>query len=138
MINTGQEIKIPVSVGELIDKITILEIKKINIKDKSKLELISKELDMLFYIYNNKITNISIDSKKCQEYKEDLFIVNRKLWEIEDDIRTKEKANEFDEVFIQLARSVYYQNDKRFEIKKKINKLLGSEIEEVKSYQKYT
>jgi len=130
-------IKTPISVGELIDKITILEIKNINIKDKEKLEHINKELGELFYIYNNKINNISIDSHKCQEYKEELFIVNRKLWEIEDDIRKCEKIKDFGDIFINLARSVYYQNDKRFEIKNKINMLFNSNIVEVKSYNNY-
>ena len=126
-------IKIPISIGELIDKITILEIKNIKIKDKEKLKHISKELDELFYIYNNKISC----KEKCQEYKEDLYNVNYTLWGIEDAIRIKEKNDEFDEYFIELARNVYYQNDKRFELKNKINMLFNSNITEVKSYQSY-
>jgi len=126
-------IKIPISIGELIDKITILEIKYINIECKEKREHIWKELEALFYIYNNKISCID----KCKKYKEDLYIINNELWKIEDAIRIKEKNDEFDEYFIELARNVYYQNDKRFELKNKINMLFNSNITEVKSYQSY-
>ena len=123
-------IKIPISVGELIDKITILEIKNINIKDKEKLKHINKELEELFYIYNNKISC----NEKCQEYKEDLYFANRKLWEMEDDIRKCEEIKDFGDIFINLARSIYIQNDKRFELKNKINMLFNSNTMEVKSY----
>ena len=127
------KIKIPVSCGELIDKITILEIKYINIECKEKQEHVWKELEELFYIYNNKISCID----KCKKYKDDLSIINNELWKIEDDIRDKERKKEFDEDFIELARRVYKTNDKRMEIKNSINKLMSSDIIEHKSYKEY-
>lgn len=126
-------IKISVSIGELIDKITILEIKTTAIKDIVKLKHIEKELEELFYIYNNKLST----NNKCQEYKDELLITNKKLWKIEDDIRECERIKDFGDTFIKLARSVYYENDKRFEIKNKINVLYNSNIVEVKSYKVY-
>jgi hypothetical protein len=126
-------IKISVSAGELIDKITILEIKTTNITDIVKLKYIEKELEDLFYIYNNKL---SINNKS-QEYKSELLITNKKLWKIEDDIRECERIKDFGDTFVNLARSVYYENDKRFEIKNKINILFNSNIVEVKSYKEY-
>ena len=126
-------IKISVSIGELIDKITILEIKTTAIKDIVKIKHIEKELEELFYIYNNKLST----NNKCQEYKDELLITNKKLWKIEDDIRECERIKDFGDTFIKLARSVYYENDKRFEIKNKINVLYNSNIVEVKSYKVY-
>lgn len=126
-------IKISVSIGELIDKITILQIKTTAIKDIVKLKHIEKELEELFYIYNNKLST----NNKCQEYKDELLITNKKLWKIEDDIRECERIKDFGDTFIKLARSVYYENDKRFEIKNKINVLYNSNIVEVKSYKVY-
>ena len=126
-------IKISVSIGELIDKITILEIKTTAIKDIVKIKHIEKELEELFYIYNNKLST----NNKCQEYKDELLITNKKLWKIEDDIRECERIKDFGDTFIKLARSVYYENDKRFEIKNKINILYNSNIVEVKSYKVY-
>ena len=127
------QITIEVSVSELIDKITILEIKTTAIKDIVKLKHIEKELEELFYIYNNKLST----NNKCQEYKDELLITNKKLWKIEDDIRECERIKDFGDTFIKLARSVYYENDKRFEIKNKINILYNSNIVEVKSYKVY-
>lgn len=126
-------IKISVSIGELIDKITILQIKTTAIKDIVKIKHIEKELEELFYIYNNKLST----NNKCQEYKDELLITNKKLWKIEDDIRECERIKDFGDTFIKLARSVYYENDKRFEIKNKINVLYNSNIVEVKSYKVY-
>lgn len=120
-------ILIPVSIGELVDKLTILEIKREKINDITKLEKANKEYCELKKLYNNLYE---------EEYKE-LKQINLQLWEIEDNIRIKEKNKKFDEEFVQLARSVYITNDKRYEIKNKINIKSNSEINEVKSYETY-
>lgn len=128
------EILINISVGELIDKITILQIKKENITDLEKINKVSFELEKLENSLN------SFKTSKINELKvlmDDLKKINQKLWKIEDDIRLHEKDKEFNENFIELARSVYITNDKRFEVKNKINKLFFSDIEEVKSYEEY-
>ena len=118
---------IPVSNGELIDKLTILEIKKEKISNDEKLIKINKEFNELIKLF---------DTNFQYEYNE-LKKINLELWNIEDNIRVKEKNNEFDNEFIELARSVYKTNDKRFSIKNKINIKSKSEINEVKSYEKY-
>ncbi len=122
----------PISLGELIDKISILRIKKTNIKNQQKLSHIDKELNLLEGILKN-----SVSDKKIDEYLNKLIEVNSILWIIEDNIRECEKEKKFDEKFIQLARSVYQTNDKRSEIKLDINKYFGSTLVEVKSYEKY-
>ncbi len=119
-----------VSAGELIDKITILEIKKIKIKDTAKLADIEKELSSL----NATKIKFIPDESKISKLKDDLREINTKLWSIEDEKRVAEKNNEFGEKFIQLARNVYLFNDERARIKLKINNILGSNIKEVKSY----
>ena len=120
-----------ISAGELIDKITILEIKKEKISDEEKLAEVDKELTSL-----NKTLTISIgDQSKIIVYKNDLKNVNLKLWDIEDGKRSAEKNNKFDEKFIELARNVYKFNDERAKIKLAINNALGSNIKEVKSYK---
>jgi hypothetical protein len=124
--------KIEVSHGEIVDKLTILQIKKENITDPIKLENIIKEHDYLFSVVENDL-GISTLSP---EYLE-LLSVNKKLWVIEDDIRDKERVKEFDEDFISLARSVYYTNDVRAKIKKEINLKYSSGFIEEKSYQSY-
>ena len=119
-----------ISAGELIDKITILEIKKEKIIDKEKLIEVDKELVSL-----NKTLKKSInDESKISSFKKDLKNINLKLWDIEDGKRSAEKNNQFDEKFIQLARNVYKFNDERAKIKLKINEILGSNIKEVKSH----
>lgn len=123
--------KIEISNGELVDKVSILSIKLNKIKDENKLKNIRKEFDLL----NKYMTQIGIDEKNT-EYKE-LVKINTELWEIEDNIRIKEKQEEFDEEFIKLARSVYFQNDRRFELKKKINRVTNSMLVEEKEYVKY-
>ena len=120
----------PISLGELIDKITILEIKKEHMTG-IKLKNVNKELELLKFILDNK--NIDIDSELVANLK----IVNKKLWDIEDRIRVKEKMQEFDKEFIKIARSVYKENDIRSSIKKEINKQFNSEIVEEKSYRDY-
>ena len=119
-----------ISAGELIDKITILEIKKAKITYKSKLVEIEKELSSLNSALKNNITDLS----QISELKDSLKKINLRLWDIEDKKRNAEKENNFDKSFIQLARDVYKYNDERAKIKLKINNLLGSNIKEVKSY----
>ena len=120
----------PVSLGELIDKITILEIKQIHMTG-IKLKNVDKELKLLKNILQD--TNLEIDIDLINNLKE----VNKKLWEIEDNIRIKESNQKFDKEFIQLARSVYKENDKRASIKKEINQKYNSELVEEKSYNNY-
>ena len=121
---------IPVSIGELIDKITILEIKQIHMTGIKK-KNVDKELKLLKSLIQDK--NLEIDTNLMNNLKE----VNKNLWQIEDSIRIKEKNQEFDKEFIELARSVYKENDKRASIKKEINLQYHSELVEEKSYNKY-
>ena len=123
------EILCPVSLGELLDKISILRIKQQRIKDSTKLKHIGVELD--------RLTQAAGDLAPYGEFLQQFEKVNGELWEIEDAIRLKEKAKEFDEEFIRLARSVYRTNDHRFEIKNEVNRRFGSAIQEQKSYEKY-
>ena len=120
-----------ISAGELIDKITILEIKKEKISNKEKLVEVNKELNSLNETLKKYINNES----KISSFKNDLKNINLKLWDIEDGKRSAEKNNKFDEKFIELARSVYKFNDERAKIKLAINNALGSNIKEVKSYE---
>ncbi len=120
-----------ISAGELIDKITILEIKKEKISNKEKLVEVNKELDSL----NETLKKSIGDDSKILSFKNDLKNINLKLWDIEDGKRTAEKNNKFDEKFIKLSRSVYKFNDERAKIKLAINNALGSNIKEVKSYE---
>ena len=126
-------VELPVSIGELIDKISILLIKKNNIKDQNKIVYIDKELLSLQKILNDA----KLNSNKIDLYLKQLNDINAKLWDIEDRIRDFEKNNVFDKNFIELARSVYKNNDIRAKIKKNINKEFNSEIIEVKSYHNY-
>ena len=123
---------IEVSHGEIVDKLTILQIKKENITDPSKLDNIMKEYDYLLSVVENDL-GISTLSP---EYLE-LLSINKDLWVIEDDIRDKERVKEFDEDFVKLARAVYYTNDVRAKIKKEINLKYSSGFVEEKSYQSY-
>ena len=127
-----KNMKIEVSHGEIVDKLTILQIKKENITDPSKLDNIVKEYDYLLSIVENDL-EISTESP---EYLE-LLSINKELWVIEDDIRDKERDKVFDTEFIELAGSVYTTNDKRAEIKKEINLKYGSLFVEEKSYSNY-
>ena len=122
----------PISVGELMDKISILKIKKKNITDEKKLSFINEELQLLASTLNEAVQN-----NKINEFLDKLIEVNSKLWKIEDDIRLCEKNKKFDQHFIDLARAVYITNDKRSDIKLAINNHFGSTLVEVKSYMKY-
>ena len=125
-------ISTPVSVGELVDKISILHIKNINIKDVEKIKFIKEELALLNHTLDQHVNRHDI-----QEYLDALIEINSKLWVIEDDIRDCERNKNFDQKFIELARSVYFTNDKRSDVKLDINKKFGSQIIEVKSYEDY-
>lgn len=122
---------VPVSWGELLDKITILEIKQVRIQEEFAVINVRKELS---YLQNIVDRQASID-RVIGELRLSLKSINEKLWDIEDAIRVKEDKQEFDQEFIELARSVYKLNDKRAQIKKLINIELGSEIIEEKSYK---
>ena len=124
--------KIEVSHGEIVDKLTILQIKKENITNADKLVNINNEYDYLISVVENDL-GISTSSP---EYLE-LLSINKELWVIEDDIRDKERNKEFDDDFIKLARAVYYTNDVRAKIKKEINLKYSSGFVEEKSYQSY-
>ena len=119
-----------ISAGELIDKITILEIKKTKIKDSAKLKDVEKELSLLNDIFKKSIS----DHSKIKILIDKLKSINLKLWDIENEKRLAEKNNDFGEKFIELARSVYKNNDERSKIKSEINNILGSNIKEIKSY----
>lgn len=122
-----------ISVGEFLDKLTILQIKQDRIEDGPKKANINKELNVLTDIWQRS----SFSAGDINSDIEQLRQVNEKLWDIEDDIRAKESMGEFDEHFIQLARSVYITNDRRARIKKAINEKLGSGLVEEKSYKDY-
>lgn len=125
---------IPISWGELIDKITILEIKQAHIKSPTALTNINKELG-----YLNDILQINTGvSKLIKDFNQQLLDVNKRLWQVEDDIRDKELKQEFDSGFIELARRVYVLNDERAKLKKSINQALDSELVEEKSYKEST
>ena len=128
-----EDIIIPISSGELIDKISILKIKRKKIINKSKLQNINKELSLLNKIYKKNFKK----NKKILLYERKLIKINKKLWDIEDKIRFHESKKNFNQEFINLARAVYISNDERSEIKKKINKLTDSHIIEEKSYKSY-
>ncbi len=127
------KILIETSAGELIDKITILEIKKEKISEQKSLEIINKEFASLRNSMEKNL-NINDEIKKLWNQLKD---INLKLWEIEDAKRLAEKNKKFDEKFIELARNVYKYNDLRAEIKSKINQISGSDIKEIKQYTKY-
>ena len=130
MLNKSKKILTEISAGELLDKISILEIKLNNIKDKEKLVEINKEHKSL---EKTRKSNIEI-TESLQKLINQLSEINLKLWNIEEEKRICEKNGDFGKNFIQLSRNVYINNDKRAKIKSDINKLLGSNIKEVKSY----
>ena len=128
-------IQAPISLGELIDKITILEIKAVNIDDAAKLKNVTHELTILDEKVNSLLDTSGIE--KLSPLKASLKAINQELWIIEDDIRDCELAKDFSDKFIQLARAVYVTNDKRAAVKKDINLAFGSELIEEKSYKNY-
>ena len=130
MSNKLDKILAEISAGELIDKITILEIKKDKIADQTKQTEIDKELDSLNTTMNNSIK----EKSKVSSLRDQLKDLNLKLWDIESEKRLAEKNNDFGSKFIELARNVYKFNDERAKIKLKINQTLGSNIKEVKSH----
>jgi hypothetical protein len=128
--------KIEVSNGEIIDKYTILEIKLSQIKDENKLKNIQHEYDVLTPDVQS-IYAASKDEAHLKQLHNDLLTINKKLWDIEDDIRECERAKDFGQTFIDLARAVYYTNDDRSDVKKAINIFTGSDLVEEKSYEDY-
>jgi hypothetical protein len=125
--------KVPVSWGELFDKITILQIKLENLTLKSALENVEREHKQLYTIFLKNVSEETGATKLLEELKQ----INQKLWDIEDNIRDKERAKSFDDEFLQLARGVYFTNDERSRIKRNINDAFGSELVEEKSYSDY-
>ncbi len=126
------KIKADISIGELVDKITILEIKSIKIKNKDKLKNVKFELKIL-----NQILNKLDLTEDVLMAKKELYKINLEMWEIEDKIRIFEKENKFDDEFIELARKVYKTNDNRSRVKKKLNLLLSSDLIEEKDYASF-
>jgi transcriptional regulator of nitric oxide reductase len=129
-----ENIQVPVSPGEVLDKITILEIKSERMTDPEKVANVRGELALLRETWVKSVQEDDVVRRLHDALKE----INEALWEIEDDIRDKERVKEFDERFIELARSVYFTNDKRSQVKKELNLHLGSQIVEEKSYQDYS
>jgi hypothetical protein len=128
-----QDILVPISPGELLDKITILRIKSERMKDESKLANVRHELKLLEQTWSAAVPA----SANVRSDEQALAAVNTRLWDIEDEIRVLERQQRFDSAFIALARSVYIENDERAAIKKRINVALGSALVEEKSYQPY-
>lgn len=127
-------IKVELSYGEMLDKITILQIKSERMTDAAKVANVNKELNLLNDLWKTDEKSSVDIAKEIAELKK----INEALWDIEDDIRDKERAKEFDEKFIELARAVYVTNDQRANVKRVINEKLGSELVEEKSYADYT
>ena len=126
-------IDVPISLGELLDKISILHIKHKNINDDEKKKLVEIELELL----EKKLGLSDLDKNLIDKYIVRLTEINSKLWKIEDSLRDHERNKTFDKEFIELARSVYFTNDERSKVKLEINTTFGSKIVEVKSYEKY-
>ena len=128
-----KQILIPISPGELLDKITILEIKSARISSSEKLANVNRELGMLNQVWNDAVD----EDDALQQMRAEIKSINEALWDIEDDIRDEEREKRFGERFVELARSVYVTNDQRADVKKRINLHLKSDIVEEKSYQDY-
>lgn len=128
------KIKIEISVGELLDKLSILKIKKVKIEDSQKLLEINKELK---FLQETADVIRKTNEEEFDKFLSTLVSINTRLWDIEDEIRVYEKESNFNEKFISLARDVYFTNDERFDCKNRINKFFGSEVNEVKEYVDY-
>ena len=128
-----ENIQVPVSPGEVLDKITILEIKSERMSDPVKVANVRVELALLQQTWSQSVAPDPL----IQDLHDQLKKINETLWEIEDDIRDKERVKEFDAAFVELARQVYFTNDRRSRVKKELNLHLGSQIVEEKSYQDY-
>lgn len=125
-------ITIPVSVGEIIDKLSILHVKRLKIYNEEKLEYVNKEFELLY-----NISSYYLNNQVIENFYHQLVEINKKLWDIEDKLRVIESENNFDSTFIELARKVYFTNDERFRLKNEINLITLSEIREMKDYKKY-
>ena len=125
-------VTVPVSIGEMIDKLSILQVKKTKISDEVKLEFVNKEFQILHDLSSIYLKNIEIESLYHQ-----LIEINSSLWDVEDRLRIIETEKKFEGEFISLARKVYFTNDERFRLKNEINLITSSEIREVKDYVKY-
>jgi hypothetical protein len=125
-------IHVPVSVGEMIDKLSILHVKSIKITNEEKLILVNKEFELLY-----NLSSVYLNSSEIESLYHQLCNINEKLWDIEDELRILEVRKSFNVDFIELARGVYYTNDERFRLKNEINQITDSEIREVKEYVKY-
>ena len=125
-------VSIPVSIGEMIDKLSILQVKKTKISDETKLEFVNKEFEILYNLSSVYLNDIEIESLYNQ-----LVEINSSLWDVGNKLRVIEKEKRFEGEFISLARKVYFTNDERFRLKNEINLLTFSEIREVKDYVKY-
>jgi hypothetical protein len=125
-------INVPVSVGELIDKLSILQVKKKNVSNPEKLAYVNKEFELLYNLSAEYLNNMEIEN-----LYHDLVKTNSTLWDIEDRLRVLELSSKFEGEFIDLARKVYFTNDRRFELKNEINLLTSSEIREIKEYVDY-
>ena len=125
--------QVPISWGELFDKITILNIKLENLEEKNALKNVKIEHGQLYSIFNQVFS----ENTTANQLMTDLKLINQKLWKIEDMIRDKERSKIFDEEFIELARKVYFTNDERSRVKRNINEIFGSELIEEKSYADY-
>jgi alpha-glucuronidase len=125
-------ITIPISIGELIDKLSILYVKKTKISNIDKLNYINKEFELLY-----NFSSVFLNDDEVSKLYHELVDTNSKLWDIEDNLRVIENEKNFDSTFIELSRSVYITNDKRFKLKDKINTLTNSDIREQKDYANY-
>jgi hypothetical protein len=125
-------VTVPVSIGEMIDKLSILQVKKTKISDEIKLKFVNKEFEILHDLSSIHLNNLEIESLYHQ-----LIEINSSLWDVEDKLRVLEKEKKFEGEFISLARKVYFTNDERFRLKNEINSITSSEIREVKDYVKY-
>jgi hypothetical protein len=125
-------ITVPVSVGELIDKLSILHVKKTKVSNEQKLTFINTEFELLY-----NMSSYYLNDEEISKLYHKLVEINSKLWDVEDELRVIESTKEFDVKFIELSRKVYYTNDERFSVKNKINELTNSDIREQKDYKNY-